>query len=343
MDKLNRLYTLLTTRVLDRLQSPLLLVLRLFIGWRFFMTGWGKLHHIDGVIEFFTSLGIPMPAVNAWFVASLELVGGALLFIGLASRLIAIPLSINMIVAYLTADREAVVNIFKDPDAFMAAAPFAFLLVSLIVLAFGPGAFSIDYLIRKRIKVPPQLATAAIVLLMFAMPAHAARLEKATFAGGCFWCMEPPFEKTNGVVQVISGYTGGTKVNPTYDQVSLGGTGHREAVEVLFDPKKVSYAKLLDVFWHNVDPTDPEGQFCDKGQQYLAAIYYHGPEQQRLATASLEAVKKKFAKVWTDVLPAGAFYRAEDYHQDYYKKNPIRYRFYRSGCGRDARLEEVWK
>lgn len=167
-------------------------------------------------------------------------------------------------------------------------------------------------------------------------------LATATFAGGCFWCMEPPFEKLPGVVQVVSGYTGGTKVNPTYEEVSLGITGHREAVEVTFDPKKVSYLQLLDVFWHNIDPTDPAGQFCDKGQQYLAAIYYHDEEQHRLANFTLQNVQKRFKNVQTDVLPAGPFYRAEEYHQDYYKKNPIRYHFYRSGCGRDARLKEVW-
>jgi len=182
-----------------------------------------------------------------------------------------------------------------------------------------------------------------LLLLVLAIPIQAAPLAKATFAGGCFWCMEPPFEKLAGVVSVVSGYTGGTTENPTYEQVSLGGTGHREAVEVTYDPAKVTYGQLVDVFWRNVDPLDPSGQFCDKGQQYLAAIYWHDAEQRRIAELSLRNVKKRFsADVQTDVFPATRFYRAEEYHQDYYKKNPIRYRFYRAGCGRDARLKSVW-
>jgi len=173
-------------------------------------------------------------------------------------------------------------------------------------------------------------------------PAPAARvLAKATFAGGCFWCMEPPFERLKGVVSVTSGYTGGTKVNPTYDEVSEGGTGHQESVEVLYDPRQVSYATLLDVFWHNVDPTNNEGQFCDEGPQYRTAIFYHDAEQKRLAEASKAALQKRL-RVYTDIRPAGAFYRAEEYHQDYYRKNPLRYKFYRLNCGRDHRLEQVW-
>ena len=181
-----------------------------------------------------------------------------------------------------------------------------------------------------------------LTLALLAIPLHAAPLAKATFAGGCFWCMEPPFEKLEGVVSVVSGYTGGAMAKPTYEEVSAGGTGHREAVEVTYDPKKITYGQLLDVFWRNVDPTDASGQFCDKGESYLSAIYWHDEEQRRLAELSLRNVKKRFSSVATDVLPADPFYRAEEYHQDYYKKNPVRYRFYRAGCGRDARLKRLW-
>lgn len=167
-------------------------------------------------------------------------------------------------------------------------------------------------------------------------------LAKATFAGGCFWCMVSPFDKLPGVVSVTSGYTGGTKVNPTYEEVSAGGTGHREAVEIVYDPQKIGYEKLLDVFWHNVDPTDTTGQFCDHGPQYRSAIFYHDDAQRRAAEASRDALRKRFRTVVTDIVPAGPFYRAEEYHQDYYKKNPIRYHFYRATCGRDSRLAKVW-
>ena len=169
--------------------------------------------------------------------------------------------------------------------------------------------------------------------------------ELATFAGGCFWCMEPPFEAQDGVLSVTAGYTGGTKADPTYEEVSAGGTGHAESVEVVFDPAKVSYQTLLDVYWHQVDPLAVDRQFCDVGSQYRTAIFTHGAEQQRLAEASkraLEASGKLPGKIATQIVPAGKFYPAEAYHQDYYKKNPVRYRFYRSGCGRDARLRELW-
>lgn len=165
----------------------------------------------------------------------------------------------------------------------------------------------------------------------------------ATFAGGCFWCMEPPFERLPGVVSVTSGYTGGSKRNPTYEEVSEGGTGHAESVEVRFDPSKISYEKLLDVYWHNVDPLTSNAQFCDHGNQYRTAIFYHDEEQHQLAVASMREVQKRFKeKVVTQIVPATEFWPAEGYHQDYYKKNPIRYRFYRFNCGRDARLEQVW-
>lgn len=179
------------------------------------------------------------------------------------------------------------------------------------------------------------------ILLVSAAPPPQPRAV-ATFAGGCFWCMVSPFEHTAGVLSVTSGYTGGTKQHPTYEEVSEGTTGHRESVEVVYDPRRVSYAQLLDVFWHNIDPEDDTGQFCDHGPQYRSAIFYHDAEQKRLAEASKAALEKRFKHVYTDVLPASTFWRAEEYHQDYYKKNPVRYHFYRFNCGRDARLEQVW-
>ncbi|HWM92166.1 MAG TPA: peptide-methionine (S)-S-oxide reductase MsrA [Thermoanaerobaculia bacterium] len=180
-------------------------------------------------------------------------------------------------------------------------------------------------------------------------PASAAQaapgnLAKATFAGGCFWCMEPPYDKLDGVVSTTSGYIGGTRKNPTYEQVSAGGTGHAEAVQVVYDRSKVNYAKLLDVYWKNVDPLTANAQFCDHGDQYRTAIFTHDAEQKRLAEESKARVQKKFLekKVVTEIVPAGVFYPAEEYHQDYYEKNPLRYKYYRTSCGRDARLEQLW-
>jgi peptide-methionine (S)-S-oxide reductase len=170
-------------------------------------------------------------------------------------------------------------------------------------------------------------------------------LARAIFAGGCFWCMEAPFDALDGVVSTTSGYTGGHVASPTYEQVSAGGTGHAEAVEIVYDPTKVGYEKLLDVFWHNVDPTTPDRQFCDSGHQYRSAIFYLDDEQRTLAEKSkreLEASGVLKRPIVTEIVAAGPFYPAEEYHQDYYRKNPIRYRFYRSGCGRDDRLEELW-
>ena len=165
----------------------------------------------------------------------------------------------------------------------------------------------------------------------------------ATFAGGCFWCVEADFDKVAGVVRTTSGYTGGRVANPSYEQVSRGGTGHAEAVEIAYDPAKVSYEKLLDVFWHNIDPLAKDRQFCDHGDQYRTAIFYHGEEQRALAQASKAKVEARFEQpVATQIVPAGPFYKAEEYHQDYHLKNPIRYKFYRYNCGRDARLEELW-
>jgi peptide-methionine (S)-S-oxide reductase len=167
----------------------------------------------------------------------------------------------------------------------------------------------------------------------------------ATFAGGCFWCMEAPFDNLPGVTATISGYTGGRKVNPTYEEVSSGATGHAEAVQVVYDPKKVSYEKLLEVYWVNVDPTVKDRQFCDTGTQYRTAIFYHDDAQRKAAEASKASIEKSkpFKEpIVTPIEMAGAFYPAEDYHQDYYKKNPVRYNLYRSGCGRDARLKQLW-
>lgn len=165
----------------------------------------------------------------------------------------------------------------------------------------------------------------------------------ATFAGGCFWCMEPPFDKQEGVIKTISGYTGGPLENPTYEEVSAGGTGHTEAIQVVYDPNIVDYQTLLDIFWVNIDPTVKDKQFCDIGSQYRSAIFYNGEEEKKLAEASKKKVEEKFPKVYTEIVPLTIFYPAEEYHQDYYIKNPIRYKFYRYSCGRDARLKELWK
>jgi peptide-methionine (S)-S-oxide reductase len=175
--------------------------------------------------------------------------------------------------------------------------------------------------------------------------AAAGRLEKATFAGGCFWCMEAPFDKLPGVASVTSGYTGGTLKNPTYEQVSAGGTGHAESVQIVYDPARISYTKLLDIYWHNIDPTVRDQQFCDHGHQYRSAIFYENDEQRRLALASRAALEKSKPfkeNIVTEIVPAGTFYPAEEYHQHYYRKNPIRYHYYRSSCGRDRRLKELW-
>ena len=170
-------------------------------------------------------------------------------------------------------------------------------------------------------------------------------LATATFAGGCFWCMEPPFDKLDGVVSTTSGYTGGHLDNPSYEEVSSGTTGHTEAVEIVYDPAKVSYEKLLEVFWVNIDPTDAKGQFCDRGSQYRSGIFYHSDEQRRLAEASkkkIETSERLPKTVATEVTDATAFYRAEEYHQDYYQRHAFRYKLYRRGCGRDRVLEKLW-
>lgn len=194
----------------------------------------------------------------------------------------------------------------------------------------------------------PAAAMVLSALLALGSPARAMELhtlERAIFAGGCFWCTEADFEKVPGVVSVTSGYTGGDVADPSYEQVSTGRTGHTEAVEVLYDPDQVSYEALLEVFWRNIDPTTPDRQFCDSGSQYRAEIFYLNPRQQALAEASraaLQADKPFDAPIVTAISAAGPFYPAEDYHQDYYQKKPMRYRYYRLGCGRDQRLRELW-
>ncbi|HEX8643240.1 MAG TPA: peptide-methionine (S)-S-oxide reductase MsrA [Allosphingosinicella sp.] len=165
----------------------------------------------------------------------------------------------------------------------------------------------------------------------------------AVFAGGCFWCTESDFEHVEGVVEAVSGYTGGRTADPTYEQVSAGGTGHYEAVRVTYDPARIGYAQLARFFFRSVDPTDPGGQFCDRGESYRTAIFVSGAEQRRAAQAALDEANRVLGgRVVTPILALGRFYEAEAYHQDYYRKNPIRYSYYRGRCGRDARLREVW-
>ena len=174
-----------------------------------------------------------------------------------------------------------------------------------------------------------------------AVTQHAA----AIFAGGCFWCMEPPYDKLDGVVSTTSGYIGGSVANPTYEQVSRGGTGHAEAVRVVYDPAKLDYQELVDIFWVNVDPTQADGQFCDHGDQYRTAIFYLDEEQKEIAEQSLAELEKNKpfeGDIVTEIAPATVFYPAEDYHQDYYQKNPLRYKYYRWACGRDQRLADLW-
>lgn len=175
--------------------------------------------------------------------------------------------------------------------------------------------------------------------------AQTENLVTATFAGGCFWCMEAPFDVLPGVVSTTSGYTGGFKKNPSYDEVSAGTTGHAEAVQITYDSTQISYAQLLQVFWRNIDPLASNRQFCDSGSQYRSAIFYHNAEQQRLAVASKQQLENsgRFEQpIVTEIVAAAEFYPAEEYHQDFYKKNPLRYKAYRAGCGRDRRLQELW-
>jgi peptide-methionine (S)-S-oxide reductase len=199
-----------------------------------------------------------------------------------------------------------------------------------------------------RSKTMKRLVTIALLVCLYvlgywALPANAQALSKATFAGGCFWCMEKPFDQLQGVVSTTSGYTGGQLPNPTYRQVSSGTTGHAESMQVVYDPTKVSYEKLLDVFWRNVDPVDAGGQFCDRGSQYRSSVFYQDEAQQKLAKQSKDAIATQLKQpVATDIVAASEFYPAEDYHQNYYQTHAAKYRFYRFACGRDQRLTNIW-
>ena len=186
-----------------------------------------------------------------------------------------------------------------------------------------------------------------IALLFFGgnvMADVSSNIQKATFAGGCFWCVEAEFDKVKGVISAVSGYIGGKEKNPTYKQVSKGQTGHKEPVEITFDANRISYKQLLDIYWKNIDPHDDFGQFCDKGPQYKSAIFYHDESQKMLAESSKKELEEKFNfDIVTKILKADIFYDAEEYHQNYHIKNPLRYKFYRHSCGRDKRLKEIWK
>ncbi len=183
-------------------------------------------------------------------------------------------------------------------------------------------------------------AAAAVSCVANRAPAGTAR---ATFAGGCFWCMEEPFERLPGVVSVVAGFAGGTEANPTYRKVSAGASGYAESVEIVYDPSRIPYARLLDVFWHNVDPLSANGQFCDRGRQYRSAIFFHDEEQRRLAEESKRRIEQQLgAPAVTEIAPASKFYPAEPYHQDFYKKNPGKYHEYVEGCGRHRRLQQLW-
>ncbi len=200
------------------------------------------------------------------------------------------------------------------------------------------------FISRRHIRA---LAPAALVLCAaaagVASAAAAAERRTAVFAGGCFWCMEPPFDRLDGVVATVSGYTGGHSESPTYEEVTGGGTGHFEAVEVTYDPQKTDFGVLLEAYWRNVDPFDDAGQFCDRGDSYRAAIFVAGEDERALAEAGKKERERQLGRsIVTPVLPRAVFYAAEEYHQDYYRKNPLRYKFYRHRCGRDQRLEEVW-
>jgi peptide-methionine (S)-S-oxide reductase len=182
-----------------------------------------------------------------------------------------------------------------------------------------------------------------ISFFMVGQAMAAENTKTAIFAGGCFWCMQGEFQSIEGVSKVVSGYTGGNTKNPTYEQISAGTTGHVEAIEIIYDASKVEYQKLLDIFWENIDPLDDKGQFCDKGSQYLAGIFYSDENQKQLAEASKAKIAEKFKQpIATIIKPAVQFYAAEDYHQDYHIKNRTHYKMYRMGCGRDLRLNELW-
>ncbi|GHB05073.1 peptide-methionine (S)-S-oxide reductase MsrA [Modicisalibacter luteus] len=184
------------------------------------------------------------------------------------------------------------------------------------------------------------------ILALIPLPAQAqdtTETANATFAGGCFWCVEEAYDEIKGVQRTVSGYTGGEETSPSYEQVARGATGHAEAVRVEYDPSQVDYATLLEAFWHNIDPFAEDRQFCDAGRQYRSAIFYHDEQQKHLAEKTRSELEQRFGRdIATRIAPAGKFWVAEEYHQDYYEKNPVRYRFYKAGCGRTERLEEIW-
>ncbi len=189
------------------------------------------------------------------------------------------------------------------------------------------------------------VVVSAAIVTIGTLSHSAENTAKATFGGGCFWCMEPPFDKLTGVISTISGYSGGIETSPTYDQVSSGKTGHTEVVQVEYDPQEIHFEELLEIFWKNIDPFTADQQFCDRGSQYRSAIYAHDSTQLEIAVKSrekLEASDHFNMPIVTEIEPLKAFYPAEDYHQDYYLKNPIRYRYYRARCGRDTRLRQIW-
>jgi len=195
-----------------------------------------------------------------------------------------------------------------------------------------------------KVKILSFLLSTALLAVPAVFAENGAKTEVATFAGGCFWCMEGPFDVLDGVISTTSGYTGGHQKNPTYHEVSSGGTGHAEAIRIVYDPTKISYAELLEVFWHNIDPTAKDRQFCDRGTQYRSGIFYLDEEQKRLAEESKQKIldTTDIRPIVTEITPASEFYPAEDYHQDFYEKNPARYKSYRYGCGRDRRLKDLW-
>lgn len=198
---------------------------------------------------------------------------------------------------------------------------------------------------NRAAKVLRHLARTGLLVVLAAATASGSGpgTSTATFAGGCFWCMEEPFEKLDGVISVTAGYTGGSTESPTHETVSAGAAGHVESVEIVFDPSRIAYRRLLEVFWHNIDPLTPGGQFCDRGRQYRTAIFFHDDDQRRVAEDSRRRVEETLhAPVVTELAPAVAFHAAEKYHQDFYRKNPVEYHRYRSKCGRDARLRELW-
>jgi len=217
--------------------------------------------------------------------------------------------------------------------------PAAWLLAGLALLAGASFAFAGSVTKSSPASTATKATAAVSAPTGHDVPQH------ATFAMGCFWCAEATFEGRPGVISVTSGYTGGTKLNPTYEEVGTGKTGHYESIDIVFDPAKTSYQKLLDIFWHNVDPTQGDGQFCDRGSEYRSVIFYHGEPQHQLALATekdIEASHQLRKPIVTQIVAASVFYPAEDYHQDFYRKNAARYHEYRTGCGRDARLQQLW-